>query len=189
MNPEDKDSAAAQERPCFLIDNRVYVSAGVLPYTVDSKDTYYFLFQRLTNDTRKWTYEDFGGKSMAGDTSISAVAFRECHEETNYRDTFTPAFLESQLQDKRSVIYRISESKYLLYLIYVPPELKDTMNLEQFGTSNNDEQQRVLEWISYKSLMEIDDKDMHPRFIPSDFKCNLPLILAHPTTHSRTQYF
>jgi hypothetical protein len=177
------------ERPTFLIKNRVYVSAGVLPYTIDSVGTYYFLLQRLTNEDRKWTYEDFGGRSKKEDTCIKDVAFRECHEETNNLEPFTPDFLDRQLKDKRSVIYRINECKYMMYFIYVPPELKEDLDLDKFGIKNDDEQFRVLEWISYKSLMEIDDGEFQPRFMPSEFKYNLPLVLAHPSINARSQYF
>lgn len=175
-------------RPTFSINNRTYVSAGVIPYTMDSQDNYYFLLQHLTSDTRNWSYEDFGGKSQQGDDSIEAVAFRECHEETNFQPVFTSEFLQAQLKDERSMVYSIPECKYMMYLIYVPPSFRD-LDLGQFGTSNNDGQPRVLEWLSYKSLMELDNTKLQPRFVPADFKINLPLILCHYRMFPGEKYF
>lgn len=176
-----------EQRPTFLVNNKVYVSAGVLIYTNDEMENYYFLFQRLTNDKRMWTYEDFGGKSQNGDNSIEDVAFRECYEETN-KLVFTPEFLKKQLKDRRSVIYQIPECKYMLYIIYVPYDFKENLDLDQFGIKNNDDQPRILEWLSYKSLMELDTTDLQPRFMPTDFKINLPIILARPRMLPDDQY-
>lgn len=177
-----------EKRPTFRVDNHIYVSAGVVPYTV-AQSNYYFLLQRLTNEDRRWTYEDFGGKSQQEDKSIEDVAFRECHEETNFKPTFTPKYLKQQLEDKRSIIYRIKDCKYMLYMIYVPPELKE-LDLSQFGEQNNDGQPRVLEWLSYKSFMELDDNELQPRFIPAEFKSNLPLLMAKASSSPKdSQYF
>lgn len=177
------------ERPSFLVKNRVYVSAGVLPYTMDMHGNYYFLFQRLTNDDRRWTYEDFGGKSEYGDASIEDVAFRECYEETNFLDAFKPEYLRQQLKDYRSIIYRVQECKYMLYLIYVPMDLKDSLDLSKFGIKNNDEQPRIVEWLSYKSVMELDDLELQPRIMPMDFKNNLALMLAQPVMNPKQKYY
>lgn len=166
------------ERPTFMVNNRIYVSAGVIPYTVDSNGNYYFLLQRITSEDRRWTYEDLGGKSQIGDTCIQDVAFRACCEETNTTGPLTEEYLLGQLNDHRSVIYEISDIKYMLYMIYVPSDFKDTADL---SVCSQDRKPCVIEWVSYKSLMELDDAEMHPRLMPSEFKYNLPLILAHPT--------
>jgi 8-oxo-dGTP pyrophosphatase MutT (NUDIX family) len=153
------------------------VSAGVIPYTFKD-DTYHFLLQHLTGTQRSWSYEDFGGKSQVGDQNIEDVAFRECHEETNYSNYFSPDFLRKQLQHERSVIYQIPECKYMMYFIYVPPEYL-SLDLSQFGSTNNDNQLRILEWITYRTLMEMDGAKMQPRFVPAEFKINLPLVLSN----------
>jgi 8-oxo-dGTP pyrophosphatase MutT (NUDIX family) len=184
-----KTTNMCDSRPKFTYKNQIYVSAGVVPYTLDKHGNYYLLLQRLTNDSRQWTYEDFGGKSEEGDQSIEDVAFRECYEETNYIETFTPQYLKQQLEDSRSVIYRISSCKYMLYLIYVPPELKDTLDLAKFGIENDDKQPRVLEWLSYKSVMELDDEELQPRFNPREFKDNLSLLLSLPIICSDQKCF
>lgn len=186
---QETETETEHERPTFLVQNRVYVSAGVIPYTMDLQGNYHFLFQRLTNEDRKWTYEDFGGKSEYGDTSIENVAFRECYEETNYHDAFNIDFLHQQLKDNRSIIYRISECKYMLYLIYIPIELKESMELSEFGIKNSDEQPRIVEWLNYKSVMELHDLDLQPRLVPMEFKNNLALMLAQPVMDPEQKYY
>lgn len=169
----------SMSRPSFMVQGRTYVSAGILPYTMDLQGNFHFLFQRLTSEDRRWTYEDFGGKSEAGDTSILNVALREFQEESNGIDTMRPEFLREQLKDNRSIVYKIPESKYILFLIYIPLPHKETMDLSLFGTTNHDGMTRNVEWLSYKSVMELDDHRLHPRFIPIEFKNNLALVLAY----------
>jgi len=168
-------------RSHFYHSHQVFVSAGVIPFTCDAAGKYHFLMQRLTASDRKWTYEDFGGKSQACDQSLQDIAIRECLEETNNTEPFTADFLKCQMADSRSVIYRIPVCKYMLYLVYVPPELLK-LDLTRFG-ANNDEDQRVLEWVSYTTVVGLDDMDLHPR-LGGEFKISLPLILAHGS-----QYF
>jgi hypothetical protein len=175
------------ERPVFLVKNRIYVSAGVLPYTVEEDGTRSFLVQKILDC--KWKYEDFGGKSDIGDTCIEDVAFRECAEEMNNVGPITREYLKSQLKDNRSVIYRIPDDKYMLYIIYVPIDLKNTLNLEIYGNVNDDHTTRKVEWISYKNLIETNDNDLHPRFIPVDFKNNLPLLMSHSLLGGESKYY
>lgn len=164
------------ERPHFYHRHQMFVSAGIIPYTVDNAGKYQFLLQRLTDEDRKWTYEDFGGKSNVCDRSIMDIAIRECYEETNSMEEFNPEFLKQQIADSRTVIYRIPAYKYMLYLTYVPVELLN-LDLSKFGT-RNDEDNRVLEWVSYSTLMGFDDQEFHPR-LGGELKTSLPLILAH----------
>jgi len=161
------------DNPVFLVKNKLYISAGVIPYTIDTCGNYYFLFQRLTNEHRSWTYQDLGGTSQENDLSIKDVALRAFYEQTN--ETFCTEYLSKQLEDDRSIIYRIPDNRYMLYLIYVPLDLKETLDLSVFTIK----QKSVLEWISYKSLMEVNDSEINHRITPSDFKNNLSLILAH----------
>jgi hypothetical protein len=163
------------DRSHFYHNHQIFVSAGIIPYTCDQSGKYHFMFQRLTSPDRKWTYEDFGGKSQACDQSIQDIAVRECREETNFSEPFTSDFLTNQIADPRTVVYRIPAFKYMLYVVYVPPELLK-LNLAQFGTSN-DEHPRVLEWLSYVTIMAVDDLEFHPR-LGGEFKTSLPLILA-----------
>lgn len=175
------------DRPIFMVKNRIYVSAGVLPYNIDKEGNVSFLVQHLMDG--KWLYEDFGGKSDVGDTCIEDVAFRECVEEMNNAGPITADFLRNQLDDKRSVIYRIPDDKYMLYFIYIPSDVKDSINTDIFGDMNDDYTVRKVEWLDYKDLMDLSEDELHPRLIPSDFKNNLPLILSQAVIEPEKKYY
>lgn len=175
------------DRPIFMVKNRIYVSAGVLPYNIDADGNVSFLVQRLIDG--KWLYEDFGGKSDAGDNCIEDVAFRECVEEMNNVGPITHEFLNQQLGDNRSIIYRIPDDKYMLYFIYVPSNVKSTIDTSIFGNMNDDHTVRKVEWLDYRDLMDLGDDQIHPRLIPGDFKSNLPLILSQGVIEPDKKYY
>lgn len=178
------------ERPVFIEKNRLYVSAGVLLYTKDPQGTCSFMLQKI-KDRGPWTYEDFGGKSDVCDKSIKDTALRECLEELNcledsYTGPITWQFLETQLADRRSIVYRVPDNKYILYIIYVPYELKSSMNMKDFGTYEIlDGIQRTVTWLSYRDFMELDSKDLHPRFKPTELRDNLALLIARTVCRKR----
>lgn len=155
------------ERPKFDIDGKTYVSAGVILYTIEYP-TLNFLIQRV-NDNRwdntepSWNWEDLGGKSDAADKSIKDVAFRECEEETN--GLLDYAKLEKLLQDPRSFEYRVCECKYMLYFLYVEPEMMEEYNTVKFGTvEKHTGVERTLHWISYTDLLQYNYQNiLHPR--------------------------
>lgn len=167
------------DRTRFLDKNRVYVSAGVMFYTIHPQtQVCYFMMQKCTRGT--WKLEDFGGKSSVDDTSIKDVAFRECQEELNYKGGIDYEFLQKQLEDSRSITHRTPKNKYLMYLIYMPYEFKTKLNMEEFGDYEElDKIKRQVLWISYKDFMELPMQDIHPRFNPDDdFRNKMPIILA-----------
>lgn len=167
------------DRPLFFYKNRVYVSAGVMLYTINPESqNYSFLLQRSSRNS--WEYEDFGGKSDPKDKSILDVALRECCEELNFKGGITKKFLASQLNDRRSFEYLVPNCKYILYMIYVPFEFKNSMDMSVFGTHENlDHIRRDVLWMSYKQLHDLPLKDLHPRFNQNDeFRSRLPIMLS-----------
>jgi hypothetical protein len=169
-------------RKTFKINNKIYVSAGIILYTVDN-GIYNFLLQKT--DRGSWVYEDFGGKSEDIDTCIKDTAFREFLQETNCTEAdstiFNTAFLDMQLTDKRSIIYPIQEYKYMLYIIYVSPQLKNHLKLEDFDViEKHDNIKRTVLWLSYKEIEEFSDEHIHPRIL--GFKQDIALIMAKCAT-------
>lgn len=167
-------------RPIFMVRNRIYVSAGTIFYTNDEQGNIKFLIQQLgPGQKNSWKYEDFGGKSEVGDESLHDVAFRECCEEMNFGKPFhTESLLRECLKDKRSIIYTIPEDKYMLYILYINKDTAESLDLDSYGTINNDSTPRRVVWITYKELMELNDSDLHPRLHSNQLKVNLSLTLS-----------
>jgi 8-oxo-dGTP pyrophosphatase MutT (NUDIX family) len=166
------------DRPVFTENNRIFVSAGVLLYTKDTQGIYSFMMQK-TQNRGSWIYEDLGGKSDPNDKSIKDVAFRECLEELNFKGGITRDYLEQQLLDPHSITYSVVDNKYMLYIIYVPYEIKAKMNMNEFGDHELlDGVPRTVTWLSYRDFMSLDSKDLHPRFKPDELRDNLPLLIA-----------
>lgn len=167
------------ERPHFFYKNRIYVSAGVIMYTINPESgNYSFMLQKCARDS--WSFEDFGGKSSPEDKSILDVAIRECREELNFESNITDEFLRNQLEDPRSFEYRVPSCKYILYMIYVPFEFKTSIDTTVFGTHEQlDGIRRDVVWLSYKDLNELPLRELHPRFNQNDeFRLRLPIMLA-----------
>lgn len=163
-------------RPVFDIDGKPYVSSGILLYTIEESGTVSFLVQKVKD--HEWIYEDLGGKSAVGDTSIKAVAFRECQEELNHAGGISEEFLDQQLSDPRSYVYCVPDNKYVLYFIYVPHSFKDELDLSVFGTRETlCDVDRTIVWLSYYDFINSSYK-LHPRIKPDEIKVNLPLILV-----------
>lgn len=137
------------ERPHFTIDNRIYVSAGIILYTRKDGQELFLLQQYYDQVTSKWIWEDFGGKSEASDKSIMDVAIRECLEELNSDITYD--FLSSCIHDKRSIIHKIPESKYMLHVAYI-----DETYVEYFSDYG-----RWLDLLQLKDFIK--KKLLHPR--------------------------
>lgn len=137
-------------RPCFKINNQKYVSAGAMLYTIkDGK--IFFMMQKIAADGKfncTWEWEDFGGKSEKGDRSIKEVAVRECWEELNGK--VEKEFLHKQIADEMSFRCKIPQCKYMLYVIYVPPDYMDRFTTEIFGDMEDlDKVKRTVHWIGY----------------------------------------
>jgi hypothetical protein len=161
------------DRPSFRVNNRTYISAGALPYTVSKDGTIYFLIQKVKG--RSWHYEDFGGKSQLGDQSIKDVAFRECTEELN--NLLTEEFLLSL----PCIEHLIACNKYVLYLVELDSSFMDK-DLSMFGDHEvlwNVE--RTVVWLSYADLWNMHPTLLHPRLQP-DFKHWLALLLTEADT-------
>ena len=164
---EKTEMTEMAERPTFRINNRVYLSAGVLFYTIDENDTIHFMLQKVKGHT--WLYEDFGGKSHLGDLSIKDVAFRECSEELNHAGGITKEYLETC----KYIEYLVPSNKYVSYIIHIP-----FINADIFGnyeiTCNVE---RTIVWLSYAELWNLHPSLIHPRLQP-DFKNWLPLLIT-----------
>ena len=175
------------DRPSFIIDGKVYVSAGVLFYTEDPRGRVYFMMQGTKDAAR---VEDFGGKSEKGDASIQDVAFRECMEELNHQGGVTKEFLTEHMQSKRSIEYRIPELKYMLYIVYVPYSFKEGLDVEVFGDyETHDNIDRSVFWITYHDLMKLPSYAIHARLKPDEFKINMSLVIAQGMTKKGSKIF
>ena len=158
-----------EPRPSFRINNRTYISAGVLFYTVHDNGTIYFMLQKIKG--RPWQYEDFGGKSQLGDQSIKDVAFRECIEELN--GLITKEFLMS----RPCTEYLVPGNKYIAYLIHLDPSFMSN-DLSVYGDRELLwDIERTVQWITYSDLWNMHQTMIHPRLQP-DFKQWLPLLLV-----------
>jgi hypothetical protein len=158
-----------EDRPSFRINNRTYLSAGVMFCCVDDQGVIRFLLQRVKD--KPWIYEDFGGKSQTGDTSIKDVAFRECQEELNNR--FTKEFI----QGLPCIEYLIPYNKYVTYLVKLDSSHMN-MDLSSFGdheTLWNIE--RTVVWVTYEDLWNMHPTLIHPRLQPN-FKYWLPILMT-----------
>ena len=164
------------DRPSFIVDGKVYVSAGVLVYTID-QSTIWCLLQHITDITdiawdyqgQKWEWEDFGGKSEHTDQNIKDVAFRECSEETN--GVLTREFLDACYSDSKSFQIRVPEYKYIVYVIYVPPSKLSEWNCHSTNIFGDTEQstgiKRIIRWITYAEVINHhQNKRLHPRMTP-----------------------
>ena len=163
-----------KQRPVFMIDNHPYVSSGIIVYTVDQQGVIYFLMQRTYRGS--WRYEDFGGKSEAGDASLDDVAFREFVEETNNHKDFPYDMIRAGMSHPGSR-HCIPECKYILYVVRVPASVYESVQGLDFGDHETcDNIKRDVLWISYKELFETPDAHIHPRIV--SFKRDLPLELG-----------
>lgn len=138
-------------RPLFKVGPYKYVSAGIIPYTIKDGQTF-FLLQAVMG--RGWDWEDFGGKSDIVDTSIADVAIRECLEELNHE--VTREFLISCVSHEKTIVCPIPDSKYMLYLMYIPPEHMDFFTTERFGDLEKLHRiKRTVHWVAKESLHEL----------------------------------
>jgi hypothetical protein len=164
-----EDNAGYDTRPSFRINNRTYISAGVLFYTVVENGDVYFMMQKVKG--KSWQYEDFGGKSQQGDLTIKDVAFRECVEELNGIIT------KELLSSRPSTEYLVPGNKYIAYLVHLDSSFKNT-DMSVFSDREflwNIE--RKVEWIKYSDLWNMHPTMIHPRLQP-DLKQWLPLLLV-----------
>ena len=156
-------------RPSFRVNNRTYISAGVLFYTVVDNGDIHFMLQKVKGQS--WQYEDFGGKSQQGDQTIKDVAFRECIEELN--GLVTKEFL----LDRPCTEYLVPGNKYIAYLVHLDASFM-SMDLSVYGDREllwNIE--RTVQWVKYADLWNMHPTMIHPRLQP-DFKQWLPLLLV-----------
>ena len=171
-----KDSSEdPDDRPMFRVNNRTYLSAGVLFCTMSDSGTVYFLMQKVKG--KPWQYEDFGGKSQKGDLTIKDVAFRECIEELN--GCITRDFLDNL----QCIEYLVPYNKYIAYLVLLPSEFMKT-DLSIFGENEVGENgkdswnlERNVVWVTYEDLWNMHPSSVHPRLQP-DLKHWLPLLLT-----------
>lgn len=188
MSKQDLTSSNISERPTFIIDGKPYISAGVLFYTEDMCGRIYLLMQKVSN--RDWIWSDFGGKSEPIDKCVEDVAFRECQRGLNFKADITTEYLRELMKSKKSTIYKVSESKYMLYIIYLPYSFKETVDMEIFGKceefSNNC---RTVRWISYYDFNKAAFQDINPRLKPEEFKTNLPLIISNGMSLENERFY
>lgn len=164
MNPR---TVRSDGRPAFVINNHLYVSAGVILYTIIDNQIK-LLVQRVTHtgewaDRCYWEWEDFGGKSDIEDESIVDTAVRECYEELNY--LVDKGFIKAALEHSASRRLLNKRSKYVLFLGYVPPTSYQALEPRQFGQIEHLTQiQRVVAWVDVDHLFEVyRQHKLHPR--------------------------
>lgn len=156
-------------RPCFIVDNHKFVSAGIIPFTKLEDDSYRFMMQQRTTPvlararSHSWSWEDFGGKSDACDLSILDTAVRECHEELNYH--FTKSFIVKQLSHENSFRVMIPDSKYMVYFMYLDPIWFTEVSTKIYGTVERAcKINRLVKWIDVADFMLlISEKQTNPR--------------------------
>lgn len=134
-------------RPCFKINGKPYVSAGTIIYSFLDGE-HQVLLQRIHGKPR---LEDFGGKSDKTDKCIRDTAFRECQEETN--NILTKKKLSELFKSKKSFVYYVYNSKYVVYYIWMEPNEATVLKSALFGDQEtHDGIKRTVEWIPLKSL-------------------------------------
>lgn len=148
--------------PTFKINGFDCVSAGVLPYFINSKGEVYLLMQKRFN--HRWpeiySYEDWGGKSNDEDECIEMTAAREAEEETNHVLDFLETF--KLLKSKNCVQLLNKGCKYVLFLFSI-----EMIDSDSFGTYEISPEgyriNRVAEWIPLQKVLKLDKKMCHAR--------------------------
>lgn len=135
--------------------NRPCTASGIIFYT-DIDNYYYYLLQR---NHKTGFYEDFGGKAEWSDKSPFQTAVREAVEETNasiFSGTYDTKskyisakkkeawnYHHNYIKNKeRCYLMYVPDSKYTLYLIYIPPELAVKLVPNRFGMFEFEENNR-----------------------------------------------
>lgn len=154
-------------RPVFRYKNNVYVSAGVIPYIVDSKGTFHYLLQKRKD---KDYYEDMGGKSENGDKDITDIARREILEELNFlapqeyrppQHKLTEEIIESSI--KKCAKMYLPDGKYVVFFIKIPG--RKTFNTDIYRSYEYDKDgvpflERTFHWVSETKIKYV---SLHPR--------------------------
>ena len=162
-------------RPSFRIHNRLYLSSGVLFYTINDSGQIFFMLQKMPSDNKQqpWQYEDFGGKSQEGDLTIEDVAFREAEEEINGALGITKEFIKTLPR----VQYLLPHNKYALYLVKLDKSFLNN-DLSECGEQENlFNVSRKVKWMTYRELFEMPQTLLHPRLQP-EFKNWMSLLLV-----------
>ena len=169
---QSETETEAEFRPSFRLHNRIYLSAGVTFYSINSSGEIYFLLQKKPKGTG-WDYEDFGGKSQAGDLTIRDVAFRECEEEINGALGIKKSFLETCPQAE----FLIPINKYAMYLVKLDEKFMK-IDTKVFGECETlFSLERTVKWVSYRELFDMPAAMLHPRLQP-EFKHWMAILLA-----------
>ncbi len=140
-------------RPTFYINNSPIRAGGVIFYYQDeiTKNIKILLqyTERTIDNTKRFLYEDIGGKTDEADTCINDTIIREVIEETN--NIITKEMLEKYFSKENKSIY-LKKSKYYLVLIKVENDIKNidrrTFNKEE----NYSGKQRQFFWIDSSKL-------------------------------------
>jgi 8-oxo-dGTP pyrophosphatase MutT (NUDIX family) len=158
-------------RPTFVLNGEQVVSAGIIPLVFRNKDCFFLLQYRDQAEDKGagYMYEDFGGKSQAGDDSIRAVATREAVEELNGVVT------KEVLDGLRFYPWQFRDGKYVAYFVVFPLSwYLATKDTSVFGDrETHDNTRRRCAWLSYQELLTV---KLHPRLKGLD--AQLPLSLA-----------
>lgn len=161
-------------------------AAGLIYYTIID-NSYYFLLQ---HNITKQRYEDFGGKAEHKDKTPYSTAVREAVEETN-ASIFTGITKSKTSFDKKknTEIWRhhqnyhkhkklcysqyMPESKYMLYITYLPPRLARLLIPERFGKTELEENVKrdIVGMTKEKLIKVIQERRCNPRLY------NLPNLL------------
>lgn len=158
--------------------NEPCTAAGIIYYTIVDNEVYFMLQHNIT----KHRYEDFGGKAEHKDKTAYGTAVREAVEETN-ASIFT-GITKSKVsfeKKKNTEIWRhhqnfnkyrklcysqyIPESKYMLYITYLPPRLAKHLTPNRFGTKEFEEDVRrnIVGFTKKRLIKVIEERRCNPR--------------------------
>jgi hypothetical protein len=160
------------DRPTFYYKNnkkKPIRAGGILFYRarlVNNITHYDFLL--MYNKWRK-TYEDLGGRTSEGDTSIQDTIAREIEEESN--NIFNKEDIKKRLKNQSHVY--ISNCKYLLYFLKVTDK-EAQLKKSDFGKLEiYDNLERSISWLSSNKLLS------------NKFPLQLNIRMANPVTYYR----
>lgn len=137
-------------RPTFAYrgDNEKPIRAGGVIFFRRVGKSVQLLMIKCRNKSGKMEYEDFGGRTEKGDSSIEETVAREVDEESN--GIFSRDDIQKQLLTATSKYNLIS--KYCLYLL----ELTEYIDPKEFGDIEIYEQiPRTVEWVNLNKIGKI----------------------------------
>jgi hypothetical protein len=149
---ENKDN-----RPTFYFNKKPIRAGGVLFYYRDPLTNNIKMLLQYSEknkfNTKKYVYEDIGGKTDEIDTCINGTIIRETIEETN--GVISKELITEYLSKENKVVY-LDNSKYYLVLIKVDYDInQNIINIDRrlFGKEeSSSNKKRQFFWIDSNRL-------------------------------------